>query len=76
VIRLMKQRDIETTLGTYSMHLQPYFRERFGIPDAALPNATRAHNGALTLPLYPQLGDDDLDAIAEALQQSVGLARR
>jgi perosamine synthetase len=76
VIRLMKQRDIETTLGTYSMHLQPYFRERFGIPDAALPNATRAHNGALTLPLYPQLDDDDLDAIAEALQQSVARARR
>jgi perosamine synthetase len=75
VIRLMKQRDIETTLGTYSMHLQPYFRERFGIADAELPNATRAHNGALTLPLYPQLGDDDLDAIAEALRQSIALAR-
>lgn len=75
VIRSMKERDIETTLGTYSMHLQPYFRERFGIADSALPNATRAHNGALTLPLYPQLGDDDLDSIADALRESVELAR-
>jgi dTDP-4-amino-4,6-dideoxygalactose transaminase len=76
VIRLMKERDIETTLGTYSMHLQPYFRTRFGISDEALPNATRAHNSALTLPLYPQLEDGDLDRIADALAQSVELARR
>ena len=76
VIRLMKARDIETTLGTYSMHLQPYFRDRFAIPDEALPNATRAHNSALTLPLYPQLDDGDLDRIAAALAESVELARR
>ena len=75
VIRLMKERDIETTLGTYSMHLQPYFRDRFAIPDEALPNATRAHNSALTLPLYPQLDDGDLDRIAAALAESVELAR-
>jgi perosamine synthetase len=67
VIRELARRDIESTLGTYSMHLQPYFAERFGIPDAALPNATRAHRQALTLPLYPGLRDSDLDRIAEEL---------
>lgn len=76
VIRQMKKRDVETTLGTYSMHLQPYFRDRFGISDEALPNATRAHNSALTLPLYPQLTDDDLDTITAALRESVALASR
>lgn len=74
VIREMKQRDIETTLGTYSMHLQPYFRDRFGIPDAELPNATRAQRSALTLPLYPQLGDNDLDEIARVLKECMALA--
>ncbi|MFS0911391.1 DegT/DnrJ/EryC1/StrS family aminotransferase [Microbacterium sp. 179-I 3D2 NHS] len=71
VIRRMRTRDVETTLGTYGMHLQPYFRERFAIPDAALPETTRAHHQALTLPLYPQLTDDDLDTVAEALRLSV-----
>ena len=71
VIRQMKTRDVETTLGTYSMHLQPYFRERFGIDDDALPAATRAHRSALTLPLYPQLTPGDVAQIAEALAGSV-----
>jgi perosamine synthetase len=75
VIRLMKERDIETTLGTYSMHLQPYFRERFGIADEELPAATRAQHSALTLPLYPQLTDVEVERIAETLDACVNAAR-
>ncbi len=76
VIRAMRDHDIETTLGTYGMHLQPYFRERFAIPDSALPETTRAHNQALTLPLYPQLDEGDLDRIATALRACVALSRQ
>lgn len=75
VIRRMRSRNIETTLGTYGMHVQPYFVDRFGDTSAALPNATRAHRQALTLPLYPQLSEDDLDAIASALRGSIARGR-
>lgn len=73
VIDLMRERDIETTLGTYSMHLQPYFSERFGIDDALLPMATRAHHSALTLPLYPQMSDADLQRVCDTLSEVVRL---
>lgn len=76
VIRRMRTRDIETTLGTYGMHLQPYFRDRFGISDAQLPQTTRAHHQALTLPLYPQLEASDMVMIADALRASVAESRR
>lgn len=76
VIRAMRTHDVETTLGTYGMHLQPYFRERFGISDETLPETTRAHHQALTLPLYPQLQDADLDVIARALRASIGASGR
>lgn len=75
VIDSMRAAGVETTLGTYSMHLQPYFRDRFGISDAALPSATRAHHSGLTLPLYPQLTDDDLIRVREALVSSVATSR-
>jgi perosamine synthetase len=71
VIDAMRDRGIETTLGTYGMHLQPYFRERFGIDDAALPQSTRAHSSALTLPLYQGLAADDLATVAEALAGAI-----
>ncbi len=71
VIDEMARDGIETTLGTYSMHLQPYFRERFGISDAMLPMATRAHKSALTLPLYPQLEFDDLSRVCDSLRRAM-----
>lgn len=71
VIRSLRAREVETTLGTYGMHLQPYFIERFGEQAATLPHATRAHRQTLTLPLYPQLTDDELDLIAAALQLAI-----
>ena len=75
VIDRMRAADIETTLGTYSMHLQPYFRERFGIADEALPAGTRAQASALTLPLYPQLDEAQLHGVADALSSAVAASR-
>ncbi|GMA89999.1 hypothetical protein GCM10025869_05280 [Homoserinibacter gongjuensis] len=71
----MRASGIETTLGTYGMHLQPYFRERFGIADEALPNATRAHFSALTLPLYLGLTSAELDRVIGALEQAIRAQR-
>lgn len=76
VIDEMRSRGIETTLGTYSMHLQPVFRERYSISDSAMPNATRAHRSALTIPLYSQLGESDLERVALALRESVSASRK
>ena len=76
VIEEMRGREIETTLGTYGMHLQPVFRERYGIADGTLPNATRAHYSALTLPLYGQLEQSDLERVVTALRESVSASRR
>lgn len=71
VIDSMRARKIETTLGTYGMHLQPYFRDRFDIKDESLPRSTRAHYGALTLPLYQGLTANDLSAVAESLRGAI-----
>lgn len=76
VIDEMRSREIETTLGTYGMHLQPVFQQRYGIADEALPQATRAHRSALTLPLYGALEESDLERVAVALRESVSAARR
>lgn len=76
MIRALRRRGVESTLGTYGMHLQPYFRARFGDLGEALPHATRAHHQALTLPLYPQLTLADLDSLADAVVESLPRSRR
>ncbi len=76
VIRQMRDLGVETTLGTYGMHLQPYYVSRLGEQADRLPHATRAHRQALTLPLYPGLTPADLDLIVESLTRSVAESRR
>jgi perosamine synthetase len=75
VIDAMSRREIETTLGTYGMHLQPFFESTYATGPEQFPNATRAHHQALTLPLHTFLTEGDLDRIAEALSESVRESR-
>lgn len=74
IILEMRKREVETTLGTYGMHLQPFFQERYGYRAEMFPNATRAHFQALTLPLYPGMTQSDLDLVASSLRDCLANA--
>lgn len=74
IIVEMRKREVETTLGTYGMHLQPFFQERYGYKEEMFPNATRAHFQALTLPLYPGMTQSDLALVASSLQDCLANA--
>lgn len=74
VIRYMAGHGIETTLGTYALHAEPYFRRTFGHSEGDLPASWAAYGRSLTLPLYPQMTEAAIrrtlhtlaDAIADA----------
>lgn len=61
---------IETTLGTYALHTQPAY-ERFGCRPGMLPNSQRLQEQTLTLPLFAAMGEDEVSAVATALDASV-----
>jgi dTDP-4-amino-4,6-dideoxygalactose transaminase len=71
VIRAMAAEGIETTIGTYALHVEDYIQERFGYRDGDLPNAWRAWRQSLALPLYPGLTEPELDRITASLSQAV-----
>ncbi len=66
-----RENGIETTLGTYAVHAQPFFEKHYGYKAGQLPNSYQAFNKSLTLPLYPQMNETDLDTIVAALQKSL-----
>ncbi|MDQ1708890.1 MAG: hypothetical protein QOG49_275 [Frankiaceae bacterium] len=76
IIRAMRERDIETTLGTYSLQAQPYFT---GLPSAMRHRAgtsAAVHRSALTLPLHPLQSAADIEQVAAALADVVTMASR
>jgi len=72
VIRRLRADGIETTLGTYALHSEPYFTRTLGIGDDALPHARAAFAQSLTLPLYPGMSTDDVRVVVAALAGVLG----
>jgi dTDP-4-amino-4,6-dideoxygalactose transaminase len=49
------------------VHLQPYYRRRFGLREGDLLNAERFYKGEVSLPIYPLLTDRDVAKVTEAV---------
>jgi perosamine synthetase len=67
----LRSQDIETTLGTYALHDQPFFQEAYGYVAGQLPQSHAAFCRTVTLPLYPQMSEADLDTLTDALKNAI-----
>ena len=50
------------------LHLQPYWRDRYRLSAADFPHSQRAYERMLSLPIYPRMGDGDVDRVLAALR--------
>lgn len=53
------------------LHLQPYWRERYGLVPEAFPHSQRAFERTLSLPLYTRMTDADVQRVAAALRTAL-----
>ena len=75
VIRALAARGIESTIGTYSLHNQPYFQRVHGYRPGQLAHSDRAFKESLTLPLYPQMTVREVDEVAHNLHDVLSIHR-
>jgi dTDP-4-amino-4,6-dideoxygalactose transaminase len=67
VIAALRADGIETTLGTYALHAQPYFARTFGLEPGGLPASARAFRSTLAVPLHGSMTETDVDLVVERL---------
>ncbi len=53
------------------IHLQPYWRERFGTSEGMFPVAESVSRRSLALPFHTQLAAEDQERVAEALSRAL-----
>jgi dTDP-4-amino-4,6-dideoxygalactose transaminase len=61
-------RNIGTGVHYRGVHFQPYYREKYRIDSATLPNATEISETTLSLPLSSRLTDQDRQDVVAALR--------
>ena len=72
----LRHENIGTGIHFYGMHLHPWFRAQFGDWEERLPEATAASRDVISLPLWPGITDQQVDAVIEAIRKVAAARRR
>jgi dTDP-4-amino-4,6-dideoxygalactose transaminase len=75
-IEELKQRGIGTSVHFIPLHTHPYYQQNLGYRTGQFPNAERHFEGAISLPLFPGMTDEDVDRVIEALHSLAAERRR
>jgi perosamine synthetase len=69
LIAQLKEHGIGTSVHWQPLHMQPYYRERYGLAPEAFPVAQAAWPRLISLPIYPGLTDDEVGYIAQTFEK-------
>ena len=72
VIASLAVDGIESTIGTYALHAEPFFSRTYDLRAGDLPRSWRAFRSGLALPLHGGLSEDDVDAVVGSCRRAVG----
>jgi perosamine synthetase len=64
VIAGLRELGIESTIGTYALHTQPFFGRTYGYRPGQLPASSGVAAKSLALPLYPTMTGAEVDRVA------------
>ena len=71
-IERMTERGIGTSVHFIPAHLHPYYGAHLGLSRGAFPRAEAAYDGAVSIPLYPAMSDDEVDYVLDGVERSLG----
>lgn len=62
----LRELGVGSAVHYIPVHLQPYYHD-LGFRPGDFPNAERYYSRCITLPMYPAMSDEDVEAVVEAL---------
>jgi len=70
-IEEMKKRNIGVGVHFIPLNLHSYWRKTYLPKDDDFPNAMKAHREIISLPIFPDMSDKDVDDVADAVKETV-----
>ncbi|HXI10059.1 MAG TPA: UDP-4-amino-4,6-dideoxy-N-acetyl-beta-L-altrosamine transaminase [Thermodesulfobacteriota bacterium] len=74
LFELMSNIGINLQVHYIPVHLQPYYRKKFGYRPGDFPKAEAFYTKEVSLPIYPLLTDEEAGAVTAALISTLGCA--
>lgn len=71
VIEALKLKGIGTSVHWIPLHMHPYYRDTYGYRADEFPRAAAAGRELVSLPIYPDMADEEINYVAENLRKVV-----
>jgi len=66
-IELMADKGIGTSVHFIPLHMQPYWRDRYGFSAEDFPVAYDVYRRAVSLPIYPSMTDEEVSRVVDTV---------
>lgn len=66
----LRERGLGVQVHYIPVHLQPYYRQRFGYGPGDCPHAEAYYEKAISLPLFPALTDEQVDSVVAVVTET------
>jgi dTDP-4-amino-4,6-dideoxygalactose transaminase len=76
MIRQLKECGIGTSVHFIPLHLHPYYQQKFGYSKGDFPQAEDAYTRCLSLPIYPDMSDSEVERVMATVEGIVVKNRR
>jgi perosamine synthetase len=63
----LREEGIEANVHYIPVHLHPYYQKRFGCRKGQYPNAEKAYERIISLPIFPRMHDLEVKAVIDAV---------
>ena len=71
VIEELKSRGVGCSVHFIPVHKQPYYKEKYGYIDSDYPVANRVFEQSLSLPIFPDMSDEEVEYVIKNLLEVV-----
>jgi perosamine synthetase len=76
VIEALREHGIGTSVHFIPLHMHPYYRDTLRTEPGRFPVASREYERVISLPIWPDMTDRDLQRVVSALESVLGPAIR
>ena len=71
VFMKLREKGILCQIHYIPVHLQPYYREKFGYKEGDFKNAEEYYRREITIPLYPKMTDEEVEYVIGCVKEIV-----
>lgn len=75
-INELKKKNIGSSVHFIPLHLHPYWKEAYDLKENAFPAAAAVYRQIISLPIFPDMSDKDINDVAIAVREIISLCEK